>query len=435
MAISKSDNAMVMTRESIEYLVGLIRDLANVSEGINDISITSSTTFSSYKIDILLKTLKSDCNDYADKIVANLSRLELKVVTDESEMTEHNKLYLIKKTGETSYSEYVIVTNDSGVDEKILLGTCDISMDDYLKITDADNKFALKTDLQDVINAVNDIKTEIGTETLNTTSQELKGAINEVKDTIDNFESSKEISWNDYQKLKEEDQKNGTVYFITNAPDSVDDNDFIVYTSLVQLGLTAPSTTSKIFNAMADNSYLELPSSSNGGTVYVSDFPDSRGILTIRKSNINSFDIQAKCSYGSDISKNYFYLGNLKGSDGTGVTWDKVCITKVKDIAKTNISSKLINATMSSGGGVYYSVKNGICNIQIAGLVASTSGAVIFPNGSLPKTDPNNTNGHYPVTSPNATCGLIVFDSVGAVRYYGNSMTIYATISYPVAES
>ena len=66
---------------------------------------------------------------------------------------------------------------------------------------------------------------------------------------------------------------------------------------------------------------------------------------------------------------------------------------------------------------------------------ASTDGTVIFPNGSFPKIDINNTNGHYPVTSPNTTCGLLVFDNNGAVKYYGNSMTIYATISYAVAES
>ena len=61
-------------------------------------------------------------------------------------MIEHNKLYLIKKAGETSYSQYVIVTNDSGVDEKILLGTTDISMTDYLKITDAVATYCKKTD-------------------------------------------------------------------------------------------------------------------------------------------------------------------------------------------------------------------------------------------------------------------------------------------------
>lgn len=147
MSITKSQNARVMSEEAIQYLckcINLINSLP--TSVIDNLHLADNLTFSSTKIDSLLTILKEDCNKYTDSIVANLSRLELKVVTDEADMIEHNKLYLIKKDGETNYSQYVIVTNDSGVDEKILLGTCDISMTDYLKITDADSTYCKKTD-------------------------------------------------------------------------------------------------------------------------------------------------------------------------------------------------------------------------------------------------------------------------------------------------
>ena len=164
MSITKSQNARVMSEEAIQYLckcINLVNSLP--TSVIDNLHLADNLTFSSTKIDRLLTTLKEDCNKYTDSIVANLSRLELRVVTDEADMIEHNKLYLIKKASETSYSQYVIVTNDSGVDEKILLGTCDISMTDYLKITDAIATYCKKTDFDTLKTEVDKVKTTLGT--------------------------------------------------------------------------------------------------------------------------------------------------------------------------------------------------------------------------------------------------------------------------------
>ena len=83
-----------LSREGYTYLIGLIRNLANVSEGIDDLHLLSNGTFSSVKIDTLLNTLRSDCNEYTDRLVANLSRLELKIANDESEISQPNIMYL-----------------------------------------------------------------------------------------------------------------------------------------------------------------------------------------------------------------------------------------------------------------------------------------------------------------------------------------------------
>ena len=79
-----------LSREGYTYLIGLIRNLANVSEGIDDLHLLSNGTFSSVRINTLLNALKTDCNDYTFSLVSNLSRLELKIVTDESSIVDSN---------------------------------------------------------------------------------------------------------------------------------------------------------------------------------------------------------------------------------------------------------------------------------------------------------------------------------------------------------
>ena len=198
-------NGCVLTHEGIEYLCGLIRDINGLDTNlIDDLNIKSNGTFSSVRINTLLNALKTDCNDFANSLVSNISRLELKIVTNEADIIEHNKLYLIKKAGETSYSQYVIVTNDSGVDEKILLGTTDINISDYYTITQADTKFTLKTDFNSLKTEVDKVKTTLGTDSLNTTSQTVTGGVNELKtdltthtnDTDIHITSAERTAWN-----------------------------------------------------------------------------------------------------------------------------------------------------------------------------------------------------------------------------------------------
>lgn len=114
-----------------------------------------------------------------------------------------------------------------------------------------------------------------------------------------------------------------------------------------------------------------------------------------------------------------------------------MCTTTVADVGKTNITSRVSNVTVNAGGGVYYSIKNGICYVQIHSVVTTvaSSGQKILSDDSLPIPDYNLTNGHYAIVSPQSTNGLIVLDENGAVYYYGGEMTIFTSISYPVIES
>ena len=134
-----------LSLEAVKLLTGLIRDTVSVGEAIDDLHIRSDGSWSSVKIDTLIKQCLQDSNDYTDRLVANLSRLELKIATSESEITQPNIMYLYKPSGATSYEQYVVIEGT-----KVLLGTCDIDMGDYYTITQTDAKFTLLTDFNDL---------------------------------------------------------------------------------------------------------------------------------------------------------------------------------------------------------------------------------------------------------------------------------------------
>lgn len=183
-----SKNITTIEKSAIEYLCGLIRDLSSVSEGIDDINLKTNGTFSSVKIDTLLNNLETNCNEYTDKLVSNLSRLELKIVTNEADINKPNILYLHKPDGATSYNQYVVIEGN-----KVLLGTTDISMTDYYTITQADAKFALKITTDTLTTEVTNIKSNFTThknDTVAHMTQTEKDSIVKKDDIVSNLDST-----------------------------------------------------------------------------------------------------------------------------------------------------------------------------------------------------------------------------------------------------
>ena len=68
------------------------------------------------------------------------------------------------------------------------------------------------------------------------------------------------------------------------------------------------------------------------------------------------------------VKKNNLYLGILKGSDGSGLTWQKVCTTSIADIPKTRITFDDITQYTPAGYETEnnYMVENGVCYISLA---------------------------------------------------------------------
>lgn len=102
-----------------------------------------------------------------------------------------------------------------------------------------------------------------------------------------------------------------------------------IYTSLEELGLTAPTTVGDIFNAMPSKSMAVIScegmeGDTSGADVHVLDVPVSFGVLTIKKGGIGRFSIDYQNSlFGSPCNVKR-WIGTLKGSDGTGLVWKEV---------------------------------------------------------------------------------------------------------------
>jgi hypothetical protein len=422
-------NGTTLTHEALSYLVGLIRDINGLdTKLIDDLNIKSNGTFSSVRITTLLNTLKTDCNDYTDSLVSNLSRLELKIVTDESSIVDSNILYLYKPTGQTSYNQYVVIEGN-----KVLLGTTDINMTDYYTITQADSKFALKTDFDALKTEVDKVKTTLGADSLNTTSQTVTGAINELNDKS----TMVTLTQAEYNQLVTDGTiDNDTYYIISDDSENIDLNKFNIktYTSVEQLGLTAPVTVGEIFNALPTQSIFIY------GTAIarVTDLPtsDGLGILMIEKDVVSKFSITFKPSGSGALKENDLYIGQLKGADGTGLTWSRVCTTSVADVLLTKID--LSTKSSKLNGILYYCIKNGVCTVDLDNLSFNATGMnFVEINGILPAPmlpvraslvnhSDNSMVGHCYMSTNNTKLG---FHALKA------SSPGYITFSYPVAES
>ena len=384
-------NYTTTSLEATKYLCGLIRDLASVSEGIDDINLRSDGTFSSVMIDTLIKKCLEDANEYTEKLVANLSRLELKLVTNESEITQPNILYLFKPDGATSYNQYVVIEGN-----KVLLGTCDIDMAQYLKIADASKTYATKTELK----AVTD---KIGTTTLTTTAQTLTGSIEEIKEIAEQG-ALLTVTKTQYDQLvagqtvnidgKDYTYDSNTYYVVK------DDSDSITVTN----SISSTSTASEVPTAKAVNDLLQTEGSGNltiplnedlnnliynrtrvwmnSQTVEIATFtnmPSGRftecAVIFIPYENATS-------DYGEQIfvgNNNRIFIRNKVRT--TWTAWRKVCIAATDNVVNGSV-------TLNSGysGSITYTVINGWCSVRIDDLIvpsSATTGGSILSNTTL----------------------------------------------------
>lgn len=156
-----------------------------------------------------------------------------------------------------------------------------------------------------------------------------------------------------------------------------------VYTSLAELGLTAPTTVGDIFNAMpsksmaviacegieGDTSGAGIEGDTSGADVHVSDVPVSFGVLTIKKCGIGRFSIDYQNSlFGSPCNVKR-WIGTLKGNDGTGLVWKEVntgvkadipIIENGKDVVQHKITKNRsiteLEAYTDRNGGICYKI-------------------------------------------------------------------------------
>ena len=239
---------------------------------------------------------------------------------------------------------------------------------------------------------------------LNTTSKEVVGAINEINSKM---------------------------------------GELTIYTDLAQLKLTNGITTTTIFNTMPNNSMLRLEVNSN---TEVTDIPaNNSGILMIDKGKTSTgFDIQYKMSSNLGIAPNTLYTGQLKGGDGSGLTWRRICTTSIEDNKGT------INFTMPSNitgipDGCYgdYVIRDGWC---FASFTVGVTKITPFANYTQIATGfPSPIKTIYPVLySENGVQGTqitLYINSSGVVKILakGNATSgqdfYLGIVTYPVKET
>lgn len=102
-----------------------------------------------------------------------------------------------------------------------------------------------------------------------------------------------------------------------------------VYTSLTELGLTAPVTVGDIFNAMPNKTIAVIAcegreGNTEGAVVHVSDVPVSFGVLTIKKNEKGRFSIEYQNSLQGSPCDVKRWIGTLQGLDGTRLYWKQL---------------------------------------------------------------------------------------------------------------
>ena len=216
-----------------------------------------------------------------------------------------------------------------------------------------------------------------------------------------------------------------------------------IYTDLAQLKLTNGITTTTIFNAMPNNSMLRLEVNSN---TEVTDIPtNTSGILMIDKGKTSTgFDIQYKMSSNLEAIPNTLYTGQLKGGDGSGLTWRRICTTSIED------NKGIINFTMPSNitgipDGCYgeYVIRDGWC---FASFTIGVTKITPFTNYTQIATGfPSPVKGMYPVLySENGVQGTqitLYISSSGVVKILAKGNTTsgqdfyLGMVTYPVKET
>ena len=162
-----------LTDAGLKRLCSFLVLTASQGQLINDTLQAQDKVFSSKHVTDLINSMSEQDKKYVDDIVANLNKLSSKTtsVIPDSSNAEPNTLYLYSADpNPTSYNQYMVLSDKTILD----LGTTNISLEGYLKETDADSKYLKQVDshthsnkstidnlTQSVIDNINNLNIEV----------------------------------------------------------------------------------------------------------------------------------------------------------------------------------------------------------------------------------------------------------------------------------
>ena len=370
---------------------------------INDTLQAQDKVFSSKHVTDLINSMSEQDKKYVDDIVANLNKLSSKTtsVIPDSSNAEPNTLYLYSADpNPTSYNQYMVLSDKTILD----LGTTNISLEGYLKETDADSKYLKQVDSHSHNNKL----------ILDSMSQ----------DKIDKWDSG--VSENKVKEIIDNERPITTTIDSTSTdiqiPSAKAVHDVLKKSVIVTDLDTFFSSRFTIGSGTAwNNSCANVPDGVTGAFVVVYTPYTDDGIYGVQT---------LICVQG--ISTGYSTFTRSRDNNNWK-PWERLCTTKVADVPWTQL-------TMGSGmnGTVRYRVKNGICYVQVHSLYCSTMSThsqTITSN--LPVSELSSI--WYTLDSNNATQGslLVYINSTGQmINHIGvDNAVYYGSFSYPVAES
>ena len=479
MSFTKNDQAVVLNRESLQYLANCIRLVHSLPDLLNDILPSQTTTYSSYKVTELLNTLNTDLQNYVNNALGNLSHLKKEIVsvTPTDSSADEDTIYLVQDAS-GGYEQYLKI---NGVVTS--LGSTSAFNNVYTK-TESDGKFGLLSTLNSLITTVgglNDLTTTDKTSIVNAIN-ELKTSLTSItthtSDTNIHVTTSDKTKWNKVDnKVNKTDIIDNLTSTNTDKPLSAkqgkvlkgevdlkaNDNEVVKKTDITTT-INSSSTDTQVPSAKAiyNKSKNRITRLKNGGDVI--EYADSIGRESVtdtvrlrdatnspygvnNKSNdfyytiYNMDDDKFKRIVAYDVRKNDMYmLIKLTGKWGT---WQRLCATSVADVPITNITPTL-PSTVKTGNTkvIRYSIKNGWANITIVlNLVASPKFGWTSIATGLPKSDDTI----YSVVSygengiNNASVGFRLVSNGELQMLVGSEITKNdwwnLSFSYPVAES
>ena len=404
-----------------EYTDSEISDILEISDEqalelskiINDNVKANNKLWSSNKIDSELQNMIIEANKYSDELIGQISSISLEYVTVLPDTDiKSNVIYILQGTPNT-----LNVYNNS-TSAFVTVGDLNIDLTNYYTKSEVDAELIKKANADEVLKPdaiVADLTTTSGSTTLSTAG----------------LQTELDKKANDDEVLKTTDIS--TTIDGTSTNDTVPTNKAVYDSLLNKVNNTIVLTTADEVNSF-DRAYqsfiIEPPVAEAVG---LPKAPDSTWFC-INLSHIKGF------KYPSQIAFEYAGIERIMyrtAHNGVWHNWKKLCTTSVADVGKINLTAMVLNATVNSGGGVYYSIKNGICYLQIHSVVTTvaSSAKTIIGSGCLPIPDMNFTNGHYALASPDSKNGLLVVAADGSAIFYGGAMTIFSSFSYPVKES
>ena len=385
---------------------------------INDTLQAQDKVFSSKHVTDLINSMSEQDKKYVDDIVANLNKLSSKTtnVIPDSSNAEPNTLYLYSADpNPTSYNQYMVLSDKTILD----LGDTNISLEGYLKETDADSKYLKQVDSHTHSNKL--ILDSISQAKIDEWDKGGDGLIPVTKAQHNELVTNGSTTINGEVVTYDSE----AFYVITDDENStVDMSKYLTTADKVNMGIYAGDLNNVVVDKI-DNVYVFGVSPSECTNLPINDY----GMLEVMYITSNNFCIQRFTSITNEIYTRNKVSGNWNA-------WQKVCTTKVADVPSTPIVSEDTDVTMNSD--CIYTVINGICYVTLWGFQSTATGQHVICR-SLPK--PKVTIQSMCCYGSNGNTGACIFihGNENNGKLYAEINTtgqqLYGAFSYPVAES